>query len=92
MTTSVDVLAVMALDANHAYHWRREGSDTSWAEENSIQSEVARAAVAELIEASEAYLQGEYHDNEIEARCNYNSRRRKERSRFSAALARVKGA
>lgn len=84
MTTSVDVLAVMEqaacalrIDARH-----EQGEDM----------EIARAAVAELIEASEAYANGEYHDIEIESRCDYSSRRRKERYRVNAALARVKGA
>jgi hypothetical protein len=85
MTTSVDVLAVMALDANHAYHWRREGSDTSWAEEHSIQSEVARAAVAVLIEAAQRL-----HDRaEFES---FGRDASAELDAVIAAIARVKGA
>jgi len=51
----------------------------------------ARAAVAELIEASSAYLAGEYWDDEAEWNVNYQARRRRERDRFATALARARG-
>jgi len=86
-TLAVDVLGVMALDANHAYHWRREGSDTSWAEENSIQSEVARSAVAELIQIAmefSDYVAVDHNDTSLLDREDMWDR-------LGSAVSRVKG-
>lgn len=50
------------------------------------------AAVAELIEATDAYMRGSYHDPEVESSQDYSARRAREHARVSAALARVGGA
>lgn len=75
MTTSVDVLAVMdRLVAAHRDH--DEGPDS-----DDIEAHVARAAMAELIEAAEKY----HKARNIQQRVDSSAR-------LVAALARVKGA
>jgi len=90
MSRPVDVLEVIRKSANAArMSARKHGGHvlTQFAED----SVEARAAVAELIEASSAYLAGEYLDDEVESRVNYQARRRRERDRFATALARARG-
>lgn len=55
MSAPIDVLAVMARDATHAYHWRREGDD-AWAEEISMDSEYARRATQEVFSGYQILL------------------------------------
>ena len=81
MTTSVDVLAVMARDAELALNWNgraKEESQTAFRE-----SQEARAAVAELIASIEAERSVGFRKFAQAADA---------RRRTGSALARVKGA
>lgn len=51
------------------------------------QLQTARDAFAELRQAAADYLQGEYHDPEVEFAVNYRARRRREADRLKAAIA-----
>lgn len=50
---------------------------------------VHQPAVAELIEATSAYVSGEYHDAETEFSVDYTARRQRERARLRDAIARL---
>lgn len=77
-TLAVDVLAVMADDAQKAKRHRMT-VDAEYADDAEEESKVARAAVAELIEAISQY------------RLSASTTNRERASRLDAALARVKG-
>lgn len=75
-TLAVDVLAVMADDAQKAKRHRMT-VDAEYADDAEEESKVARAAVADLIEACESLQQ---HPDDLEIQAD-----------FCRALARVKG-
>lgn len=82
-TLAVDVLAVMSIAQTIlANDPTNDPTDRLGA---------ARAAVAELIEAVEAERKGDYFDSEVEFWSDFSNRRRKQKERAAAALARVKG-
>jgi len=86
MTTSVDVLAVMARDATAAWNDRR--GDREIQDFLGKESNEARAAVAELIEVArqfDSYASADFGDTSI-------LDNEELWDRLSAALARVKGA
>lgn len=90
-TLAVDVLAVMDREAKLARHYRIENGAVKIAEEASADACAARAAFAELIEAVEAERKGDYFDSEVEFWSDFSNRRRKQKERVAAALARAKG-
>lgn len=89
MTTErIDICAVMDT-ARRDLQIAAEYKGMRSAGESAADMIKARAAVAELIEAANAYRRGEYHDPEVEFLDAYSERRREARERLDAALARV---
>lgn len=98
-TLAVDVLAVMLDDAQKAKRHRMT-VDAEYADDAEEESEAARAAVAELIEADTEFDEAAMEVSWYEAKTPYRSRnyrtacyvrQREAIARRTAALARVKG-
>lgn len=85
----VDVLSVMLDDAAAAYSYRRH-LDADRGRSAKEDSAEARAAVAELIEATRSYLNGEFRAY-VESDGDYALRRTNEFMRVRDALKRIGG-